>query len=112
MIRGLEGLVVAVISAITIAGMYASVAWQATPQHQVSSERALAWMLLVSDSAPYSGKIVNMSLAAYGEYLAYLRYGSFQLATGNYSEVYCVKAVWLGYNGTIKPMEVIVCVKP
>ena len=98
-------------------------AWQAVPLHQSAAERAVAWMLLISDSAPYTGELVDMAEAALGSRLAYVEVGG-ELAflgapaapgqpwpvTGG--EVYAVKAVWLGYNGTVNPVEVVVGAEP
>jgi len=109
-LRGLEALAIALVTAVAVCVMRLEL-WGAVPQHQVTAERAVAWMLLASDSAPYTGELPELARMAFGEKLAYVRWGSSTYGAAS-GEVYAVRAVWLGYNGTLSPVEVVIGVRP
>jgi len=118
MLRGLEAIAIACIAAITVV-MLNIEDWEVVPGHHVTSERALAWILLVSDSAPYNGEIVSLSRKVFGDHLVELRYGSTRYLVEergsiDYRQgvVYALEAVWLGYNGSINVVVVSIRVKP
>jgi hypothetical protein len=50
--RHLEALAIALVNAVTISLLYATVVRQVTPVHQVSTERAVAYALLKCQTAP------------------------------------------------------------
>ena len=106
----MEALAIAVVVAVAAVVMRLEV-WGSEPQHQVTAERAVAWMLLASDSAPYTGELVELAEAALGSHLAYIEWGSSRYGEA-VGEAYAVRALWLGYNGTLQPVEVVVGARP
>jgi len=113
MLRGLEAIAIAFLTAITVITVIPR-EQQVMPGHYVSSERALAWILLVSDSAPYTGDIYRLSELAFSDHVVGVRVGgvSIWVPSGNHSVTYAVRAVWLGHNGSVEARVVEIYVKP
>ncbi len=75
--RHLESLAIAAVTALTLTYSAGIVAKQITPVHQVSAQRALAWVLICS---PNAAAAVNLTTTTLGDRLAGLWVNDVQLS--------------------------------
>jgi len=79
--------------------------------HEITAERALAWLLLRSDSIAYDESrlvlvIANMTPVGYVKVDDNVHH----IEASTYT--YPIRLIWLGFNGTLAPRRVEVGVKP
>ncbi len=84
-----------------------------TPEtgNQYTSSRALAYLLLTSDSLPYTSAFRDRVYEVILD-LVFVEVEGSKFYYSNSSEVDSIGAVWLGFNGTFNPKEVVVGVRP
>jgi len=110
-LRALEAFLIGAVFSLFVAYAHASTLMAPPPVHQHAASRALAWLLLTSDSAPYLPECAGRVLEAVPD-AAYLDIGGTRVRFANATAEVTIRAVWLGCNGTLRPVEVVVGVRP
>lgn len=109
--RALEAFLIGVVFSLFAAYACASTLLAPPAAHRHAASRALAWLLLTSDSAPYLPGLASRVLEAVPD-AAYLDFNGTRTQFANATADVTIRAVWLGCNGTLRPVEVVVGVKP
>jgi hypothetical protein len=102
-VRHLEALAIALVYAVTVTLMYGLAARQATPVHQVSAERAVAYALLKCQTAPCLLDTLNKTAGISALYV-----NGTPVTSGD--AWVCYSAVVYDPNGTVTVVRV--CAKP
>jgi len=110
-VRALEAFAIAFVFVVFTA--YAHTLLILTPEsgNQYTSSRALAYLLLISDSLPYTPGFRDRVAEVIPD-LVFVEVNGQKFYYSNSSEVDSIGAVWLGCNGTFSPREVVIGVKP
>ena len=84
-----------------------------TPEsgNHYTTSRAMAYLLLSSDSIPYTNTFPE-NVSKIIPDLVFAEVEGSRFYYSNSSNVSTIRAVWLGYNGTFNPREVVIGVKP
>ncbi len=109
--RALEAIAISVVFIIFSAYFHATIIHNPPSLHVYSVNRALAWLLLRSDSLPYTGRLAEY-VAEVVPSAVYVDNGGLVTYFRNSSRVYSFRVIWLGYNGTLSPRVVVVGVEP
>jgi len=109
--RFLEALAISLVFVVFSVSFHALLVYRYQSYHVFTVNRALAWLLLRSDSLPYRNNFENLVLETIPN-VVYIRNGSSSKYLRNSSLVYSFRAIWLGFNGTISPKIVVVGVEP
>ena len=109
--RALEAVAISVVFVIFSVYFHVSAVYKPPSLHIYSVNRALAWLLLRSDSLPYTGELDKVVIDVVPN-LVYLDNGGSLTYFRNSTKVHSFRAIWLGYNGTLSPRIVVMGVEP